>query len=202
MAKRFNYFTSSLQTLVRTPEKVWLSRTKRNQCTRLRRPDVSLCRRPRLRKSESRWRWNVYPERAYTRQCVTGEQERCGMKRALAWVLQHGRTNCEHPPPHPPRFLLPRTRERPFAKPNDSPVPLSLARTTDLSQAFRRLNGVKRHTGAHLPVILNSMHLRAETFPPHLTSLGPVWQVKRDWTHVSRRRAVKFSESSKDEVLE
>lgn len=93
------------------------------------------------------------------------------MKRALAWVRRHGRTNREHPPLHPPRFLLSRAgfgSVNPAKDPSQSPVPLSLARARDLSQAFRRLNGLKRHTGAHLPVIPNSMHLRAETFPPHL----------------------------------
>jgi len=139
------------------------------------------------------------------------------MKRALAWVRRHGRTNREHPPLHPPRFLLSRTRfgsVNPAKDPSQSPVPLSLARARDLSlflslslslslsQAFRRLNGLKRHTGAYLPVIPNSMHLRAETFPPHLTWIC-LWQVKHDCrTHernVDRQRAVK-SFYSKNEV--
>lgn len=127
-----------------------------------------------LRKRESRWRWNILRARISTSMCH-GRARKSDEKGTRAWVRRHGRTNRGHPPlqsissPLPPvANRIRKPRERPFVKPDDSPVPLSLARTRDLSQAFRRLNGLKWHTGAHLPVTPNPMHLRAETFPPRL----------------------------------
>lgn len=149
----------------------------------------------------------TYPGRAYPHQRANGraKEEQCGMKGALAWVRRHGRTNVSTFP----RFLLSRAgfgfvnpAKDPSQSPTTAPVPLSLARARDLSQAFRRLNGLKRHTGAHLPVTPNPMHLRARR-PFHLASLGFARQVKRelDCTHVGGQRAAKSIQGMSSDVL-